>query len=65
MLLKQARMVNWKTWAAKHECESVVETSPVLRRKTDEPWTGRRMGAEENVRDRLVGRKEVSEMRRR
>ena len=25
MLLKQARMVNWKTWAAKHECEELKE----------------------------------------
>ena len=45
MLLKQARMVYWKRWAAKHECEESKEgvwlelTRALLRRKTCEAWT--------------------------
>ena len=27
MLLKQAKTVNWKKWAAKHECEELKEGS--------------------------------------
>ena len=42
MLLKQARMVHWKRWAAKRECEELKEEvrlepiQAVLRRKTNE-----------------------------
>ena len=45
MLLKRARMVCWKRWAAKHECEGLKDgvrlepIQPVLRRKTNEVWT--------------------------
>ena len=45
MLLKQARMVYWKTCAAKHECEELKEEvwlEPILamlRRKINESWT--------------------------
>ena len=45
MLLKQARMVHWKKWAAEHECEELKEgawLNPVqamLRRKTNGAWT--------------------------
>ena len=45
MLLKQARMVSWKKWAAKHECEELKEgvwlepIQAVLRSKTNEAWT--------------------------
>ena len=43
--LKQARMVYWKRWAAKHECEGMkrgVWLEPIqtmLRRRTIEPQT--------------------------
>ena len=45
MLLKQARMVDWKKWAAKHECEELTEgvwlelIQGLLRRKMNESWT--------------------------
>ena len=45
MLLKQARMVYWKKWAAKHECEELKEgvwlepIQALLRRQTNEAWT--------------------------
>ena len=45
MLLKQARMIYWKRWAAKHECEELEEgvwlepIQAVLRRQTNEVWT--------------------------
>ena len=78
MLLKQASMVCWKRWAAKHEWEELKEgvwlepIQAMLRRKTNESWKdkhricdeevgrGSRMGAEENVRDWVVGRTDVS-----
>ena len=45
MLLKKDRMLFWKKWAAKHECEQLKEgvwleaNQPLLRRKTNEVWT--------------------------
>ena len=45
MFVKRPRMVCWKRWAAKHECEGLKDgvwlepTQPVLRRKTNEVWT--------------------------
>ena len=45
MLLKQARMVDWKKWAAKHEYEELkegVSLDPIqamLRRKINDVWT--------------------------
>ena len=45
MLLKQARRVYWKRWAAKHECVELkarVWLEPIqalLRRETSEEWT--------------------------
>ena len=45
VLLKQARAVNWKKWAAKHECEELKEgvwlelIQAMLRPKTNEAWT--------------------------
>ena len=45
VLLKQAKMVCWKSWAAKHACEELKEgvwlepIQAVLRRKTNESWT--------------------------
>ena len=45
VLLKRARMVYWKKWAAKHEYEELKEVvwlepiQVVLRRKTNESWT--------------------------
>ena len=51
MLLKQARMVYWKRWAAKHECEKskdgvwLVPIQAMLRRKANEPW-GRGRGVQ-------------------
>ena len=72
MLQKQATMINWKTWAAKHECEELKEGAwlePVQalpRRNTDEApqcteeaGLGRRLGAEKRVRT-LGGRMERS-----
>ena len=44
MLLKQARSVYWRKWAAKHECEELKEgvwlepIQAMLRRKTNETW---------------------------
>ena len=44
MLVQRARMVCWKRWAAKHECEGLKDgvwlepIQPVLRRKTNEVW---------------------------
>ena len=41
-LLRQARMVYWKRWATKHECEELKEgvwLDAMLRRKTKEAWT--------------------------
>ena len=75
MSLQQARMVYWKKWAAKHECEELMEgvraDQAMLRRKDqrvmyvyapqcdEEGGRGRRMCAEKNVRHCLVGRTEV------
>ena len=45
MLLRQARMVHWRKWAAKHECEELKEGAwldsmqAVMRRRIDEEWT--------------------------
>ena len=45
MLLRQARMVHWRKWAAKHECEELKEGAwldsmqAVMRRRFDEEWT--------------------------
>ena len=45
MLLNHARVVDWKRWAAKHECEELkvgVWLEPIqamLRRRTNELWT--------------------------
>ena len=45
MLLKQAKTVNWKKWAAKHECEELKEgvwlepIQALLKRKATEAWT--------------------------
>ena len=56
MLLKQARMVYWKRWAAKHECEEMKEgvclkpIQAVQRRKTNESPTDK----QRNVMRKLV-----------
>ena len=45
MLVKQAQMVYWKKWAAKHECEELNEGvwlepfQALLQSKTNEAWT--------------------------
>ena len=45
MLLKKARKIYWKKWAAKHECEELKERvwlepiQAMLRRKTNESCT--------------------------
>ena len=45
MLLKQARRVHWKKWAAKHKCEELKEGTwmepiqAMLQRKTNDVWT--------------------------
>ena len=79
MLLKQARMVYRKKWAAKRQCEELKEElmldpmQAILGRKMDrqapqcneETRRGRRLGAEKIVRRWLVRRKEVSRMHQR
>ena len=55
MLLK-ARMVHWKKWSAKHECEGLKEgfwlepVQAMLRRKTNGSWTDK----DRNVMRKLV-----------
>ena len=57
MLWKQARVVSWKKWVARHECEElrggvwVQPLQAVLRRKTNEAWTD----AHRHVTRKLVG----------
>ena len=76
MLLRQARIVYWKRWAAKHECEELTEgvwlepIQAMMRRTISEAWTDKHrhvtrklvVGAEKIVRHWLVRRKEVSMM---
>ena len=69
MLLQRARTVYWKKSAAKHEYEELKEGTwleralAFLRKKTKASKCcqtidiGRRLGAEETLRQRLVGRK--------
>ena len=70
MHLKQDRMVCWKRWAAKHVCEELKAAKAhqcvvdgFASQHAEE--AGRRgiMGAGENVRRWVVGRKEVARLR--
>ena len=62
MLLQRTRTDNWSKWAAKHEIEGVKEGTwlELERRRMEtglKTGSGRRLGAEDILRHRLVGRK--------
>ena len=68
ILLKKARMVYGKTWAANHECDELKEAvwlEPIHARDgsappcDEEACRGRRMGTDKTVRHRFVGREKV------
>ena len=51
MLLRQARMVHWKRWAAEHKCEKLKDAAwlesvkALLRRETNDLWTDKHRNA--------------------